>query len=237
VSAQRLHFIVYGAAAFIAILSIVVLNKWFSLKSNKALTTVLAVLVLVATIETRHVGALMWTPHRPGKTQKNRIRLDVAKLNEASFQYRRTDYHGSIPLGPNFSVGVMEPWYFGRYNKFLKDTEDELEARRVLLGVQDGKKIFFSKSIKHPTVQAFLRDAAGNQQPGRLLSYTGDELIWEINAPTEGYLSFIDNWDQDWKVFVDEKEADIELLFGTFKSVRLAPGHHRVRFCYQPGLF
>ncbi len=237
VSAQRLHFIVYGAAAFIVILSIIVLSKWFSLKSNQALTTVLAVLVLVATIETRHVGALMWTPQRPGKTQKNRIRLDVAKLNESSFQYRRTDYHGSIPLGPNFSVGVMEPWYFGRYNKFLKDTEDELETRRVLLGVQDGRKIFFSKSIKHSTVRDFLLDAARYQQPGRLLSYTGEELIWEINAPTEGYLSFIDNWDQEWKVFVDEKETDIELLFGTFKSVRLAPGQHRVRFCYQPGLF
>jgi hypothetical protein len=178
----------------------------------------------------------MWTPQHPSKTQKNRIRLDVAKLNEASFQYRRTDYHGSIPLGPNFSVGVMEPWYFGRYNKFLKDTEDELEARRILLGVQDGRKIFFSESIEHDSVQAFLNDAARYQQSGRLVSYTGDELIWEINAPVGGYLSFIDNWSRGWKAFIDGKVADIDLLFGTFKSVRLVPGHHRVRFSYQPGL-
>jgi hypothetical protein len=237
VSTQRLHFIVYGAVAFIAIFSIVVLNKWFSLKSNKALTTVLAVLVLVATIETRHVGARMWTPQRPGITQKNRIRLDVAKMNEASFRYRRTDHHGSIPLGPNFSVGVMEPWYFGRYNKFLKETKDELEARRALLGVLDGRKIFFSKSIKHFTVRAFLLDASGFRRPGQLLSYTGNELRWEIDTPVEGYLSFIDNWAQGWKVFVDGKEADMELLFGTFKSVSITPGLHRVRFCYQPGLF
>jgi hypothetical protein len=236
VSAQRLYFIVYGAAAFIAILSIVVINKRFSLKSNKALTTVLAILVLVATIETRHVGALMWTPQRPGITQKNRIHPDVAKLNEASFRYRRTDHGGSISIGPNFSVGVMLTWYFGRYNKFLKDTEDELEARRILLGVQDGRKIFFSESIEHDSVQSFLRDAARYQNPGKLLSYTGDELRWEINVPIEGYLSFIDNWARGWKVFIDEKEADIELLFGTFKSVRLVPGQHRVRFSYQPGL-
>ena len=122
VSAQRLHFIVYGATAFIGIFSILALHKLIGLKSNKALTAVLAILVLVATVETRHVGALMWTPQRPGKTQKKRIRLDVAKLNEASFRYRRTDHHGSIPLGPSFSVGVMEPWYFGRYNRFLKET-------------------------------------------------------------------------------------------------------------------
>ena len=237
VSTQRLHFIVYGAAAFIAIFSIVVLSKRFSLKSKKALTAVLTVLVLVATIETRHVGARMWTPSSPGKRQKNRIHLDVAKMNEASFQFRRTDHDSWIPLGLNFSVGVMGPWYFGRYNKFLKETEDELEARRTLLGVKDGRKIFFSKSIKHPTVQSFLNDAARYQKPGQLVSYTGDELIWEINAPIEGYLSFIDNWGRGWKVFVDEKEAEMELLFGTFKSVRITPGLHRVKFCYQPGLF
>jgi hypothetical protein len=236
VSAQRLQFIVYGAAAFVVVFSLLFFSKRINFKSSRALTAVLAILVLVATVETRHVGSRMWTPSRPGKIQKNRIHLDVAKMNEASFQFRRTDHDSWIPLGLNFSVGVMGPWYFGRYNKFLKETEDELEARRTLLGVKDGRKIFFSKSIKHPTVESFLRDAARYQRLGRLLSYTGDELMWEIDAPTEGYLSFIDNWDRGWKVFVDDKEADIELLFGTFKSVRLAPGRHRVRFYYQPGL-
>ncbi len=247
-SPQRLQFVVYGAAAFVAIFSIVLLSKRIGFKSNRALTTVLAVLVLVAALEMRHVGARMWTYQN--KTQKNRIRLDVTKLNEASFRFRRTDQYDSISLRPNFSVGVMKPWYFSQYNRFLKETEDELGARKILLGVQDGaniglngyRKIFFSKSIKHPTVQSFLpvqsflRDAARYQHSGHLVSYTGDELRWEINAPIEGYLSFIDNWGRGWKVFVDDEPADMELLFGTFKSVRLAPGLHRVRFCYQPGL-
>ncbi len=131
----------------------------------------------------------------------------------------------------------MLTWYFSRYNRFLKETEDELEARRTLLGVKDGRKLFFSESIEHNSVQSFLRDAARYQHLGRLLSYTGDELRWDIETPVAGYLSFIDNWECGWKVFVDEKEAEIELLFGTFKSVRLAPGRHRVRFSYQPGLF
>lgn len=241
-SPQRLQFIVYGAAAFVTIFSIVLLSKRGSFKSNRALTAVLVILVLVATVEMRYVGARMWTPPHPGKTQPNRIHLDVAKLNEDSFQVRRTDRRDSISLGPYFSVGVLPNWYFGRYNSFLKNTKDELEARRTLLGVYDGRKIFFSKSIKHPTVQSFLpvqsflRDAAHYQRSGHLVSYTGDELMWEINAPIEGYLSFIDNWGRGWKVFVDDEPADMELLFGTFKSVRLAPGPHRVRFCYQPGL-
>jgi len=240
-SPQRLQFIVYGAVAFAAIFSIVLLrrmpygiSKRVSFKSNGTLTAVLAVLVLVATVEMRHVGVRVWTYQR--QTEKGRIRLDVTKSNEASFRMPRTERNDTIGLGPNFSAGVLPNWYFGRYNKFLKETEDELEARRVLLGIRDGRKIFFSESIEHSTAQAFVLDSTRYQRPGKLLSYTGDELSWEINAPTEGYLSFIDNWDQGWKVFVDEKETDIELLFGTFKSVRLAPGHHRVRFCYQPGL-
>jgi len=233
-SPQSIQFIVYGAVAFAAFLSIVLLSKRVSFKSNRALSTVVAVLVLVATVEMRHVGARVWTYQR--QVDRERNTFDVVKVNEASFNLRRTDRNDTIAL-PNFSVGVLPNWYFGRYNKFLKETEDELEARRAFLGIQEARRIFFSESIKHSTVGAFLLDTARYQRPGKLLSYTGDELIWEINAPIEGYLSFIDNWDRGWKVFVDEKEADIELLFGTFKSVRLAPGHHQVRFCYQPGLF
>ncbi len=233
-SPQRLNFIIYGAAAFTAILSILLLSKRISFKSNRSLTVVLAVLVLVATVEMRHVGARVWT--YPRQVDKERNTFDVVKVNEASFNLRRTDRNDTIAL-PNFSVGILPNWYFGRYNKFLKETEGELEARRVLLGIQDGSKIFFSQSIKHSTVGAFLQDASRYQRPGQLLSYTGDELIWEISASTEGYLSFIDNWDRNWKVFVDGKETDIELLFGTFKSVHLVPGRHQVRFCYQPGLF
>ncbi len=243
VSEHTIQFLVYGGAAFVVIFLILILGKRLSFKSNRALTTVLVVLVLVAVVEIRHVGARVWTYQR--QTEKRRIGLDVAKINEASFRIPRTERNDTIGLGPDFSAGVLPNWYFGRYNKFLKETEGEPEARRTLLGIRDGRKIFFSKSIKHPprgvppgtTVQSFLNDAAGYRNPGQLVSYTGNELIWEINAPIEGYLSFIDNWGRGWKVFVDEKEAEMELLFGTFKSVRITPGLHRVRFCYQPGLF
>jgi hypothetical protein len=235
VSEHTTKFLVYGAAAFIVIFLTLILSKRFNFKSNRALTVVLAVLVSVATIEVRHVGARVWTYQR--QPEKRRIGLDVAKINQASFRMPRIERNDSISLTANFSVGVLPNWYFSRYNKFLKETEDDLETRRTLLGVLDGRKIFFSKSIEHSSVQAFLLDAASCQNTGQLLLYTGDELIWEIEAPGEGYLSFIDNWDQGWKVFVDDKETEMELLFGTFKSVRLTEGHHKVRFSYQPSLF
>jgi sulfur relay (sulfurtransferase) DsrC/TusE family protein len=133
-------------------------------------------------------------------------------------------------------VGTLENCYFGRYVKFLKESEGQLEARRILLGVRGGRRIFFSESIKHSTVQSFLRDALRYKDTGRLLSYTGDELRWEIDVPVKGYLSFIDNWDSNWKAFVDNNQSEIELLFGTFKSVAIVPGRHIVRFSYEPGM-
>jgi hypothetical protein len=155
-------------------------------------------------------------------------------MYELSFRVPRTDHNNSISLGPNFSVGILESWYFSRYIKFLKESEDQLDARRLLLGVRDGRKIFFSEAIEHSTVQSFLRDALRYRDTGHLLSYTGDELRWEIDAPAKGYLSFIDNWDWGWEASVDGKPVWIELLFGTFKSVRLTPGQHHVRFHYRP---
>ena len=249
VSEHTRLFLVYGAAAFVAICSLLLFSKWIGFgapkhtisnagtpyKSNRGLTVPLAILVVVGVVEIRHVGTRAWTYERP--TEKRRIALDIAKFNEASFRIPRTERNDTIGLGPNFSAGILPNWYFGRYNKFLEETKGEPEARRIFLGISDGRKIFFSKSIEHPTIRSFLNDAGGYQKPGKLISYSGEELIWEIKAPIDGYLSFIDNWGRGWKVFVDEKEAEIELLFGTFKSVRITPGLHRVRFCYQPGLF
>ena len=234
-SPQRIWFIIYGAVGFVIILSFMIFSKWIRRRAGRSLTAVLAVLILVAVLEMRPVGTHIWTYQ--GKTQKNRVYLgNIAKVNEASFRFRRTDHFCSIPLQPNFSAGIIENWYFERYVKFLKETEDELQARKTLLGVQDGRRIFFSESIQHATVQSFLRDAQRYPQTGRLVSYTGEELQWDIQTPIAGYLSFIDNWDSGWKVSVDGEPAEIELLFGTFKSVRLAPGQHRVRFYYKPSI-
>jgi hypothetical protein len=236
VSSCDINFIIYGLAAFVAVTVIVLLCGAIRFGSSRSSTAVLIVLVLVAAAEMRPVGSRMWV--RPGgRTNPGRFHLDPAKLNEASFGFCRTDYDNTISLGPNFSVGVIDAWYFSRYVRFLKETEGQLEARRMLLGVKDGTKVFFSESIEQPTVESFLADALRYRRPGHLLSYTGDELLWEIQVPVAGYLSFIDNWDRYWKVFVDENEVEMELLFGTFKSVHLAPGRHRVRFSYQPCLF
>jgi hypothetical protein len=234
VEANEVLFILFGAAAFVAILLIIAIGAKIRFgRSGLAAVTVL--LVMVATVELWHTGSRMWSV-RISKIPV-RDRLDIDKMTKLSFNYPRVDAINTITLAPVFNVGIVENWYFDRYVSFLKRTENQAGARGVLLGIRDGQKMFFSESIEHPTIDSFLRDALRYGQPRGLIAYNGDELKWEIDAPSTGYLSFIDNWDPDWKAFVDEKPVPIELLFGTFKSVRLTQGRHIVIFKYQPGLF
>jgi hypothetical protein len=232
----RINFIIRGLMSFTIIVVLVIFSK--RARASRRYYPKLAMVILLATavLEMRYMAVQIWTHQQ--QWEPGRIKLDIAQMNETSFRYKRIDRNFTIALNPIFSVGVIENWYFNSYVKFLKNTENELEARRVLLGVADGTRIFFSESIQHSTVTSFLRDASRYATAsGRLLSYDGDELDWQIEAPTAGYLSFIDNWAPGWKAWVDGQPTDIELLFGTFKCVRLTPGRHRVRFCYLPEVF
>jgi uncharacterized membrane protein YfhO len=55
-----------------------------------------------------------------------------------------------------------------------------------------------------------------------------------VSAHKPVYVSFIDNWNGDWRVLVDGREAKMERPFGTFKGVRVEAGEHRVSFEYVP---
>ncbi|MCX5632570.1 MAG: hypothetical protein NTW93_02695 [Phycisphaerae bacterium] len=234
VSGYNVWFLYTGIAAFAVILSILAVSKKRALVSNKASALVAFLLITAAVFEMWPVGTHTWT--YTAKSLRGRINPDVDMINRASFEYPRKNYMNSISLDPVFNVSILPNWYFGRYVKFLKESFDDIEALNVLLGVTGKQKVFFSESIDYKTVRDFLTDALRYKNHGFLLSYTGDELEWKIDAPAAGYLSFIDNWDSNWKVFVDGEENKIELLFGTFKSVAVKRGGHLIKFTYEPGL-
>ncbi len=234
-SSLKVFFLAYGFIAFASLFLLLAVSSRKPCGSATGRRLVLAAAALLAAVEMEPVGTRMWIA---GNTLwRQSTALDVENLNADSFTRRRTPRYGGISLLPNFGVGVLDNWYFQRYVSFLKKTEGELEARNILLGVSKGRKIFFSLSIDHATVREFLRDSLRFPETGRLLSYNGDELRWEIDAPEAGYLSFIDNWDNGWAVSVDGRPAGMKLLFGTFKSVLVPAGVHRVTFTYRPALF
>jgi len=231
----KVLFLLYGFVGFASLSLLLLISRWKPFDSGNRRSLAIVVMVLLASVEMEHVGTRMWMAGN-ALLQPSKL-LNVDKLNTDSIWRPRIDKYGTISLGSAFSVGTVDNWYFQRYVSFREKTEGEREARNVLLGVSKAQKLFFSRSIEYATVREFLGDALRYPNTGRLLFYNGDRLRWEIDAPTEGYFSFIDNWDDGWVAFVDERPAEMTLLFGTFKSVRISAGLHQVVFAYRPGLF
>jgi hypothetical protein len=225
-------FIIFGAVAFLIMLLLLTISSRIQFQSPRTLGAILAGLILFSALNLKSVGSGMWVDPSPWQTPK-RDRVNVSQLNLESFTVPRSE-PGTVSLYSTFSVGPIENWYFNRYVQFYKSTENERNARNQLLGVIDAKKLYFSQAINYPTLQAFLDDAAQFKDFEDVISYTGDELILNVRIPTEGYVSFIDNWDADWEATVDGKTTPIQLLFGTFKCVRVVPGTHRITFAYRP---
>lgn len=229
--AEEPWFIIRGAAAY-SLLAATVLVSAKSWRGRRWLgLAVIPILIASAAWEMHPVGSRTWT--EPADFKPIRYRLKVREMDLSSFGHFRFNCE-TLSLWRNFSVGVVANWYYQRYTDFWRRTDNENEAREMLLGMKDGTKLFFSRSLDHASIRDFLNDATRYQMAGELRSYDGDELLLELTVPIAGHLSFLDNWDPEWRVSVDGKEVELEILLGTFKSVRVPPGKHLVRFWYAP---
>jgi hypothetical protein len=106
------------------------------------------------------------------------------------------------------------------------------------MGIRTGKRIFASQNIDHVAIQDFLSDSMLTESTMvsgiKVRYYDGDTLKITVQNANPIYLSFIDNWDPDWRAFVNGKPFPLLKLFGTFKSVRVSPGKNTVTFAYCP---
>ena len=111
-------------------------------------------------------------------------------------------------------------------------------AYAEFMGLKTGKRIFLSKKIDHARIEDFLSDANLTQSTVvpemKVTRYDGDTLNLMIRNVEPLYLSFTDNWDPDWRAFVNGEPVPIRKLFGTFKSVQISPGKNRVTLGYRP---
>jgi hypothetical protein len=227
-------YIWVGAASFLVLLLVLVLSAFKNLGGVKSLSLIALVLVLGSAGEKRIFGGGVW---REARTTEARQVYNIYDQDLMSLTFLRRDDCFELSLSPAFCVLPHENWYYNRYTDFYNRSSSEKDARDVLIGLKDGNRIYFSDSITHPTVTAFLADASRYSSFSQVKSYTADDLAITVKAPASGYISFIDNWDVDWKAEVDGKAVPIELLFGTFKSVHVSAGEHQVLFSYRPGVF
>jgi len=193
-----------------------------------------AVLLLIAAVLEMNVSCNgAWTYNAIAEPRQ---RLNLDRMDLRSFDTPRANCY-TLSLTNSYCTRNMANWGFDRYYSF-RITQNEFGSDKVnrLLGMLNGQKLYFSEQLEAATVDDFFQDANRFENFARVISYNGDRLELEVQAPRRGYLSFIDNWDPDWQAEVDGQPVEIALLFGTFKAVALEPGAHQVIFTYRPRL-
>ena len=103
---------------------------------------------------------------------------------------------------------------------------------------KQAKKIFYSKSINHIDIHNFVKDSKNYEINDNfkfeIVKYTGDELVINVETLGNGWVSFIDTWDHNWHVYINNNKENFMKLFGTYKSIRIKPGNSQIRFAYKP---
>jgi hypothetical protein len=205
----------------------------------------LAALLLVTVVDVWPVASRLWSTRT---VRPRRIPFDVAGvLRRAPGVARRLAY-GTISMdfdpsrpemsfSPSFNISLIPEWYFTRYADFVRRGATEPSERDYLLGRVDGRRLFLSARTDHALIRAFLEDSDTFGGSAAILDYTGDRMEVDVQMPADGFLTFVDNWDPDWRVLVDGRPTPVMTPFGTFKAAAVPAGRHRVLFGYVPRLW
>ena len=241
-------FIFATIASFILLAGLLVLSIWWPLASSKSLAAVVVLCVAIAAIDMRQVGSEQWS-YPASHDQAVRRRLGISNALIRALSTPRDNMRETISLDQSFHAGYIWNWYFERYTAFhgrvfsldgpnrIVDPEEAPWMGR-LLGLYDGTRLFVSTRIDHSSVREFFEDSdktVYDVQPQVIVeAYDGDRLVLDVSTRGPMFLNFIDNWDADWVARINGRPAEIEKLFGTFKSVRLEAGKSKVEFLYCP---
>lgn len=74
-------------------------------------------------------------------------------------------------------------------------------------------------------------------QSATIKEYRANEVVIEADTPTEDTLILTDLYYPGWKVYVDGQPANVELIDGMYRGVKVPAGKHEVIWTYQSGWF
>lgn len=77
-------------------------------------------------------------------------------------------------------------------------------------------------------------DVLSNLRPVDITLYRNNEVVLKGTASQPSLLVLTDNWQANWKAFVNDVQTDIIPIHGTFRGVQVPTGSYEVRFYYQP---
>ena len=162
-------------------------------------------------------------------------------------------FHGNTYYRHNkkYNINYINHWgnnnhtiifdkYFNNNGTFKNNlNQDLINKVKYFYGMDENKKkIFYSKNIIHNDIINFVSESKLSEKNSNfkfnLVKYNGDELIIEVKADRPGWISFIDTWDPNWKVFINGEKRRMDKLFDAYKSVKINFGYSKIKFVYQP---
>jgi len=220
--------------------------------STQLASTLLRYILILSVVEMFVISNYQWTtPSAPyGESL-----LDVPKLLVSEFSSPRKLFSPLIMASgaAHYNVGLYRNWGFRRhadnYLRFLKYNGEsqpgmssgEMAAVYRFYGAdQKAQRIFFSSRVDHLSVVDFLRDVNATEPLAKpsmhMEHYDGDELRLTVKLSRACWLTFVDNWDPNWRATVNNVPTAISLTLGSYKAVFVPAGLAKVVFQYRPTL-
>lgn len=75
---------------------------------------------------------------------------------------------------------------------------------------------------------------ADNFSTAEIIAYSDNEVLISARSKKEGFLILLDSYYPGWKVYVDDKPAQILVADCIYRGVKLSPGKHKVHFIFDP---
>tara|TARA_Y100000768_G_scaffold386805_1_gene376123 strand:+ start:301 stop:2487 length:2187 start_codon:yes stop_codon:yes gene_type:complete len=168
------------------------------------------------------------------KSGNNRFEGNTYYRNNKKFNVNHINNWGN-----KYHVQLFKK-YFELNGEFKKNLDiTTIKNIKTFYGMNiEPKRIFYSKNIDHKNIESFLEDSKKGEINGKfsyeIISYNGDELKIKALSNENGWVSFIDTWDHNWKVTVNNQPKEIYKLLNAYKAVKIKPGVSEIKFFYNP---
>tara|TARA_B100000073_G_scaffold76730_1_gene57956 strand:- start:617 stop:2803 length:2187 start_codon:yes stop_codon:yes gene_type:complete len=168
------------------------------------------------------------------KSGNNRFEGNTYYRNNKKFNVNHINNWGN-----HYHVKLFKD-YFELNGEFKKNLDIRtIQNVKTFYGMNiEPKRIFYSKNLDHKNIASFLEDSKNGEIDNKfsyeIISYNGDELEIIAKSNKNGWVSFIDTWDHNWKVTVNNKPKEINKLLNAYKAVKIKPGESEIKFFYDP---
>ena len=119
---------------------------------------------------------------------------------------------------------IKNKWTFNRDDLFIKN-----KSQYLLL---EDNLHYFIKNSRNDSNNFEL--ASDFQSEILIDKFNGNKIELNVTSNQEGWLSYIDNWDKGWIVFINGEKSEIYKLFNSYKSINIKKGFSKVKFEYKP---